>query len=148
MLGRLSRAFTGSTKKLFSGKLVVVYCWKDFWLRSWAPLRSLFLRIYRVYCDWASNRILFFRILSGISHLGFQQDLTFKEASGDLSKPSGASVLWRTPLRNYYSEDLSGILHLGFQQDLNFKGASGDLGKPEGISATKGYPTGSSFLKS
>ena len=60
---------------------------------SGAPLRSFILRIYRVYCDWASDRILFFRILSGISQLGFQQDLTFKEASGDLSKPDGASVL-------------------------------------------------------
>ena len=115
------------------------------WL-SGAPLRSFFLAIYRVSCDWASNRILFFRILSGIFHFGFRQNLIIKDAGGDLSKPGGASVLWRTPPRSYYSEDLSGILHLGFQQDLNFKGASGDLGKPEGISATKGYPTGSSFF--
>ena len=33
------------------------------------------------------DRIQFFRNLSGISHLGFQQNLKFAEASGDLSKP-------------------------------------------------------------
>ena len=86
-------AFRGSTKKLYSEKLVVVYCWRDFWQHSGASLRSFILRIYRVYCDWASDRIQFFRNLSGISHLGFQQNLKFAEASGDLSKPDGASVL-------------------------------------------------------
>ena len=74
-------------------KRAVVYCWRDFWQRSGAPLRSLIPRIYRVYCDWASDRIQFFRNLSGISHLGFQQNLKFAEASGDLSKPDGVSVL-------------------------------------------------------
>ena len=88
-----SGAFRGSTKKLYSEKLVVVYCWRDFWQHLGAPLRSFFLRIYRVYCDWASDRIQFFRNLSGISHLGFQQNLKFAEASGDLSKPDGVSVL-------------------------------------------------------
>ena len=80
-------------KRVFGGERPVVCCWGGFQGLSGAPLRSFFLRIYRVYCDWASNRILFFRKLSGISHLGFQQDLNFKEASGDLSKPDGASVL-------------------------------------------------------
>ena len=89
----LSAAFRGSTKKLYSEDLSVVCGWVAFSGVSGAPLGSLFLRICRVYCDWASNRILFFRNLSGISHLGFQQDLTFKEASGDLSKLGGASVL-------------------------------------------------------
>ena len=114
------------------------------WL-SGAPLRSFILRIYRVYCDWASDRILFFRILSGISHLGFQQDLTFKEASGDLSKPDGASLLWMAPLRSYHSENLSGMLHLGFRQNLKFKDDSGDLNRSEGVSTTKRSPTGSCF---
>ena len=117
-------------------------------LLFWAPLRSFILRICRVYCDWASNRILFFKYLSGIFHFGFRQDLNFKDAGGDLSKPGGASVLWRAPLRSYYSENLSGIFHFGFQQILNIKDASGDPGKPGLNSATKRYPTGSSFLKS
>ena len=115
---------------------------------SGAPLRSFILRIYRVYCDWASNKILFFRKLSGISHLGFQQNLIIKDASGDLSKLGGASLLWMAPLRSYHSENLSGMLHLGFRQNLKFKDDSGDLSKPGLISETKRYPTGSSFLKS
>ena len=32
-------AFRGSTKKLYSEKLVVVYCWRDFWQHSGASLR-------------------------------------------------------------------------------------------------------------
>ena len=79
-------------KRVFGGERPVVCCWVCFQGLSGAPLRSFFLRIYRAYCDWASNRILFFRNLSGISQLGFQQDLTFKEASGDLNKPGRASA--------------------------------------------------------
>ena len=79
--------------------------------------------------------------------MGFRQNLNFKDAGGDLSKPGGASVLWRTPLRSYYSENLSGILHLGFQQILNIKDASGDLGMPGLNSATKRYPTRSLFFE-
>ena len=80
-------------KRVFEGERPVVCCWRGFWQHLGAPLRSFFLRIYRVYCDWASDRIQFFRNLSGISHLGFQQNLKFAEASGDLSKPDGVSVL-------------------------------------------------------
>jgi hypothetical protein len=35
--------------------------------------------------------------LSGILHLGFQQDLNFKGASGDLGKPEGISATKRYP---------------------------------------------------
>ena len=91
--GVLDGVFKGSTKKLYSEDLSVVCCWVAFSGVSGAPLGSLFLRICRVYWDWASNRILFFRNLSGIFHFAFRQDLIIKEASGDLSKLGGASVL-------------------------------------------------------
>ena len=63
-------------KRVFGGEWPVVCCWVAF---------------------RGSTKKLYSEDLSGILHLGFQQILNIKDASGDLNRPEGVSTTKRSP---------------------------------------------------